>query len=278
MKCKICLSESNYIFNKKILQKHEVSYYQCSNCKFIQTDPHNWLDEAYNNVAIDGLDTGIVSRNLKLARVSEQLINIKYSTASSFIDYGGGTGLFVRLMRDKGYNFYRQDIYCKNIFAKYFDINDIEGNSVFDLLTAFEVFEHLVSPIEEIEKMFTLSDSIFFTTEIQPQSDIEDWWYFVPESGQHISFYAIKSFNEICKQFNCFFFTNGSTTHMLTKSKFIVNNHEFNRIVNLQIPLYKRAINKLMYILNRENHEYKTNSLIEDDFNYVKSILNKPNK
>ena len=55
--------------------------------------------------------------------------------------------MFVRIMRDKGFNFYRQDIHCQNLFAKHFDISNIKITEKFDLLTAIEVFEHLEDPM-----------------------------------------------------------------------------------------------------------------------------------
>ena len=62
MKCKICGENSPKIFEKKVLVKYEVSYHQCSNCQFVQTEESFWLDEAYKS-AITSLDIGILLRN-----------------------------------------------------------------------------------------------------------------------------------------------------------------------------------------------------------------------
>jgi len=35
-----------------------------------------------------------------------------------FLDYAAGYGLFVRLMRDAGYNFRWSDLYCQNLFVR----------------------------------------------------------------------------------------------------------------------------------------------------------------
>ena len=37
------------------------------------------------------------------------------------------------------------------------------------MVTAFEVFEHLVNPRIDAEDMFSLSDTILFTTELVPE-------------------------------------------------------------------------------------------------------------
>ena len=83
-------------------------------------------------------------------------------------------------MRDRGFDFYRQDTYCQNLFASGFDIADAGSNEKFSLITAFEVFEHLVDPITEISSMFETADSIVFSTHLQPNkeiSSVNDWWY-----------------------------------------------------------------------------------------------------
>ena len=201
MNCKICRSSCNLLFNTLVLQKYNVNYFQCTSCGFIQTEEPYWLNEAYNDV-IAQMDIGLVSRNLEHAIIAEKIINKCFDSNRKFIDYGGGYGLFVRLMRDQGYNFYRQDNYCENIFASFFDVTDITNHEeiIFELLTSFEVFEHLTNPITDILKMFEYSESILFSTELQPLTKItsvNDWWYFVPETGQHISFYTLKSLQYI---------------------------------------------------------------------------------
>ena len=100
-------------------------------------------------------------------------------------------------MRDEGFPFLRSDLYCENIFARGFDLSDRDPDfqDSFVLLTAFELFEHFEHPKCQIEKMFGLSDTILFSTELQPDRELtsaDDWWYFVPETGQHIAFYNLR--------------------------------------------------------------------------------------
>jgi hypothetical protein len=223
MQCKICNQPSNKIFTTEVLLQYQVSYYQCSNCGFIQTEQPYWLPEAYKE-AISTLDIGYLTRNLLYADITEKLIH-QYFSQQQFLDYGGGYGMFVRLMRDRGFFFYRQDIYCENLFAKFLDVTDLDNNQPqrFELLTAFEVFEHLENPLAEIEKMLSYSNSILFSTELQPAIKITsptDWWYFVPETGQHIALFSKGALLELSKKFNCNLYSNGSTLHLLTKQHF----------------------------------------------------------
>lgn len=227
MKCNICSQDTKELFTAKIMDKHTITYYKCVSCKFIQTEKPYWLDEAYSS-AISSIDIGYVTRNIVYAEIVSSIIKRFFDRSKRFLDYGGGYGMFTRLMRDKGFDYFRQDIYCENLFAEFFDIKDINENSKekFEVLTSFEVFEHLVSPIEEIEKMFTYSDSILFSTTLQPSTEfknINDWWYFLPYSGQHVSLYSKESLIALSKKFDCNLYTNNKDLHILTKKKYFIN-------------------------------------------------------
>ena len=115
-----------YIFSKIILYKYNVKYYKCTQCGLIATEKPYWIDEAYTE-AISSLDVGIVKRNIDLSFTVEELLNNNFDTEGEFLDFAGGYGLFVRIMRDKGFNFYRYDKYCINIFANYFNISTIDN-------------------------------------------------------------------------------------------------------------------------------------------------------
>lgn len=214
MDCKICGSEVVLFYKGKVLNKYEVEYYKCSSCGFIQTEKPYWLEEAYKNV-ITQLDIGLVSRNIYLRETIPALINKALPNAAIMLDYGGGYGMFVRMMRDMGYDFYRQDLYCENIFAKYFDVSDINVQK-FDILTAFEVFEHLENPLNEITKMFDLAPNIIFSTDLNDNhiNEFKNWWYLAAETGQHISFYNIETLKCIAQKFNKHLYTNNNNLHL----------------------------------------------------------------
>ena len=139
------------------------------------------------------------------------------------LDYGGGEGIFVRMMRDLGFNFYRHDLYADNLYARFFDLNDFPKETKFDVLTAFEVFEHLADPLTEIKKMLELIQILLlFSTELQPSEEmkkLEDWWYIVPETGQHISFYNETSLEKIADLLGLNFYTDNMSLHILSKTE-----------------------------------------------------------
>jgi 2-polyprenyl-3-methyl-5-hydroxy-6-metoxy-1,4-benzoquinol methylase len=219
MECHICSSPTSLFGKAQLLHKYEVQYYQCECCGFIQTEKPYWLDEAYSE-AITKSDLGLVSRNIALSRISKVIIQSFFNRNAKFLDYGGGYGMLVRMMRDFGFDFYRSDKFCDNLLAAGFDA-DREGLDQYELVTAFEVFEHLVNPLLEIEHMLQFSKNILFTTLLLPatQPKPSEWWYFGLEHGQHIAFYTPKSLAKIAEKFHLNIYSNGDSLHLLTEKK-----------------------------------------------------------
>jgi hypothetical protein len=220
MNCRICSVENIDFFSRAIiLGKHDVRYFRCINCGFIFTEDPSWLEEAYSE-AITGSDVGLVTRNIQLAQIARLVISCFFGKKGRFLDYAGGSGLLVRLMRDSGLDFYWHDKYCRNIFARQFE-GLVDGKGTFELLTAFEVFEHLVDPLTELKKMLSLSRNVLFTTQLIPAVCPKpgEWWYYGPEHGQHISFYSMKSLKIAAMRLGVNFYSNGSSMHLFTDRK-----------------------------------------------------------
>ena len=265
MNCKICKGSTKPVFDfkVKVLNKHLIDYLKCNQCGFIQTEDPYWLPEAYSS-AITSLDIGLIGRNIKTSKLVSSLILGVFDKNGKFLDYGGGYGMLVRMMRDLGFDFYRFDTYCENTFATHFDLGD-SGVTRFELLTAFELFEHLADPVGETGKMLELSDSIFFSTELVPDRPIsqpDDWWYFTPETGQHIALYSAASLQKLASIYGCNFYTNGSTFHLITRKK-------LSPIV-FKLLLKKKVSSSISSLFSRK-------SLLMTDFDNIKTMLNQNN-
>ena len=219
MECKVCSQNAELFSEEIILEKYRIKYYKCNNCGFIQTEEPYWLEESYSD-AINRSDVGYVTRNLLYSKFTKLIIFIFFNSKRKFIDYGSGYGLFVRLMRDYGLDYYWEDKYCENIFAKDFVANK-SNEKCYELLSAFEVFEHVVNPPQDIKEMLKFSDSIFFSTYLIPDNypKPKEWWYYALDTGQHISFYSLRTMQYIAKENNLNFYTNGKNLHLLTKKK-----------------------------------------------------------
>ncbi len=275
MDCKICSTAADKVFTGIILDKYEIDYFRCPECRFMQTEDPYWLTEAYAE-AITHSDVGLLNRNIELAKMTPLLILIYFSdkiqnvgleyanpvvkilvktlnlkkqyfykklnkileyefdAGKKYIDYGGGYGIYVRLMRDSGFNFYWHDEYCENLFAKEF-VGDL--NREYDMLTAFEVFEHLPDPLNELEKMLKISGNVLFTTKLLPDDEtpgLNDWWYYGTEHGQHISFFSRKTLEHIAKKYSKNYCQLKGSLHLFSnrridkkKINFVLKNHEY---------------------------------------------------
>jgi hypothetical protein len=245
MKCKICNSETTIHDTALILNKYSVAYYRCSHCGFIQTEEPYWLGEAYVK-AIATADTGIMARNLSNA--DDLIFFLRFIGEGQCLDFGGGHGVFTRIMRDYGFDFYHYDKYAENLFAAGFEAN---LNQKYRIITSFENFEHFVNPLEEIEKMIAISDTLYFSTSLIP-SDlpfIKDWWYYSPSTGQHISFYSMHSLEYIALKYNMRLLSDGNNKHILTKlpirKDFFRLLRYYNKIKNrLDIPRHFKKQSK----------------------------------
>jgi Methyltransferase domain len=243
MNCKICQTPSTKVFEAKVLYRYDTAYHQCPACGFLQPDTPHWLEEAYH-AAITSLDLGLLKRNLELREVVSAVVRTYFRSSGKMLDYGGGYGVLVRLLRDRGFDFYRQDMYADNLFAKHFDLADA-GATRFELLTAFEVFEHLEDPVAELEKMLQYSDNILFSTELQPHAHPTpaSWWYILPEIGQHISLFSRRSLEVLAERYSLHFYTNGKNLHLLTRKKIplpllfkALSYHQISRLYNACLP------------------------------------------
>ena len=270
MECKICNSSTTKLFEKVILNKYTIGYYQCSSCLFVQTEDPYWLQEAYNS-AITSLDIGLLRRNNYLIKEIAPIIDCCFPEANTMLDFAGGYGAFVRLMRDEGYHFYRQDVYCENLFANHFDIKDIKQTH-FDIVTGFEVLEHLNNPLKEIEDIFKYADTAIFSTDLLPNniSEIENWIYLAEETGQHISFFTSKAMELIANKFGKNYYCKNNHIHLFTPKKlnqeqidFALKNKTKKRYL---FGLIKKRIKK---------YRLKRVSLQEADLIFIKKILNK---
>lgn len=269
MNCKVCRGSTENIFTTLVLTKYDVQYYQCTNCEFIQTEDPYWLNEAYES-AITKLDIGLVSRNIHFSDIVKGFFDKGiFDDRGVFLDYAGGYGLFVRMMRDLGLNFFRQDSYCENIFAKHFDIEDLPKDKIFDVLTAFEVFEHLVDPREELQKMLKLSDTVIFSTLLQPGNNLtpDSWWYFTPQTGQHIALYSKDSLRFLAKEFDLNFYSNGVNLHIFSKKELPIDPFILPRKSIFQ-KVYYALKNKLAPQTKVGGRE----SLTLHDYEYVKGL------
>ncbi|GHV65486.1 hypothetical protein FACS1894199_06300 [Bacteroidia bacterium] len=241
----------NFHDNGLILNKYNITYHICPTCGFIQTEHPYWVDESYSN-AIAAADTGCIFRNL--SNSADLLFLMKFIENTLCLDFGGGHGVLTRIMRDYGFNFEHYDKYAENLFA-----NGFEGSleQKYNLITSFENFEHFVNPMEEIEKLINITDVLYFSTEIIPANNpkINDWWYYVPSTGQHISFYSIKTLQYIANKYKLYFYTNSHSIHIFSKKPiakaFFFYLRIYNKICRMNLQKYFKNESKTWEDMNK---------------------------
>lgn len=236
MECLVCQCEGNEIFRGKVLNKYDVRYFQCPTCGLIYTESPYWIEEAYDS-SITIYDTGILSRNISFSvAVYTILKNMFQNKTIKGIDYGGGYGIFVRLMRDLGYDFKWYDKYSENLVSRGFEA-DMKTGEVYDIMTAFEVFEHLPDPLQEIETMLEKSDTIFFSTLLYDDEyaypELDEWWYYVPEEGQHIVFYSKVTLKKIAEKFDIHYYPINDSLHIFSKKEIDIKH--IRRMINTKL-------------------------------------------
>jgi hypothetical protein len=211
--CRACGSqETRFVFSGEMLSR-SVDYYECSACRYFQTETPSWLEEAYSK-AINDSDTGIMARNLLNARVVLGTLWSLGDLRSRVLDFAGGYGVLVRLLRDYGIDALWTDRYCLNLLASGFDY---DGGPV-GLVTAFEAFEHFVDPGQELSRMLEIGSSVLLSTELlgEPAPALADWWYYGTEHGQHIGFFRVTTLRSLAGRHGKRLLTDGRTYHLIT--------------------------------------------------------------
>lgn len=199
--CKICGHQVRKCFDTRMLRKYPVDILHCPDCGFLFPAEVFWLKEAYQR-PINLEDTRILERNIRFAKIISVILYFFFKRHGQFLDFAGGYGLFTRLLRDVGFQFQWNDPHTPNLFARGFE-TELNSGQQFELITAFEVFEHFENPLEEISRLFSYSDNLLFSTMLLPRTPpkADQWWYYGFEHGQHISFYSKRTLEFLAQKY-----------------------------------------------------------------------------
>lgn len=210
--CRACAGEAKYLWNGKLLDL-TVSYFECKVCGYVQTESPYWLERAYSE-AINVSDTGIMMRNLANARIVMATLLSLRCLDGRVVDYAGGYGILVRLLRDYGIDALWCDPYCQNLVARGFEYES--GKAA--LVTAFEAFEHFVQPDEELDRLLAIAPNVLLSTFLitGPTPPQDDWWYYGREHGQHIGLFRLKTLELLASRRGKHFVSDGSFYHLIS--------------------------------------------------------------
>lgn len=220
MVCSICSSPMDVCFTAKVVRKYTAEYKVCNNCGFLAVQEPHWFEEAYSR-AIASADTGLVMRNVSLAsKVAGVLYWIMGERSEGrYVDVAGGYGLFTRLMRDLGFDFYWADKYCENIISPGFEYQHEMGPC--KAVTAFEVLEHITDPASFIKETFSVfgAQVLLFSTELYEGAPPRpgDWPYYAFATGQHVTFYQRRTLEILGTKLG-FHFASANGLHIFSRA------------------------------------------------------------
>ncbi|MHB1587483.1 MAG: class I SAM-dependent methyltransferase [Acidiferrobacteraceae bacterium] len=148
-------------------------------------------------------------RNIEVSAKLAGILYFCFDRKASYVDIAGGYGMLVRLMRDHGFDFYWQDPYCENMLARGFEEREATGTIA--ALTAFEVLEHVHDPVNFVSETLARhqADTLIFSTQVYAgdRPPAVDWWYYSFATGQHISFYQLRTLRAIAGRLSLKFYS-----------------------------------------------------------------------
>lgn len=197
----------------RVLGKYDAVYHRCGACGLVATRETPWLDEAYAS-AIHDADVGLLRRARRSSALTAAILGFEGLRGGRFLDWAGGYGIFTQSMRERGFDFWHHDDYATPVFAREFQ--DPADGGRYDLVTAFEVVEHLADPRRELAHLAERTDRVLFTTQLlpEPAPRVGEWWYYMPEVGQHITFHTPESLRLLAEDLGFRLTTNGVNWHM----------------------------------------------------------------
>lgn len=231
MRCPICGSAALELFEMVLRGSVAATLHRCSGCEFTFFPDPDWLQGSFGS-QLNRLDVGAVARCESMANLILGLLPVAKKPISDhkILDWGGGDGLLTRMLRDRGINCYWEDPYCEERYAW---PAIAKPDDTFDLVLAVEVFLHIPDPLPVLKTLLDRADVVIFTAVLPPQDLNQDWWYLMPRTGQHVSF-----FPQVCSER----LARLTNTHYCSDGKFL---HVFSRHplpITAQVRVSSRAI------------------------------------
>jgi hypothetical protein len=194
VKCPICGEAAEVKLHVDIHGRHKQPLFQCSVCCFSFFHQPDWLPQSFS-AELNELDLGSVARCLSVADFVTATFSSDRGT-TRLLDWGGGDGLLTRLLRERGFDCVWHDPFVQPRYVG--DSIYIEGDHT-GIVVASEVFLHLTDPLYALRSLLAISEVVVITAVVPPKQIEPNWWYLMPESGQHVSFYPIVSLKELAR-------------------------------------------------------------------------------
>lgn len=181
-------------FSATVLGAHEADYLRCPRCGSLQIGRVWWLSAAYERGDRD-LDTGLAQRGLMCSLFVRAMRQCRLlRRGARILDFGAGSGLLVRLLRDQGFDAEGYDLYADMQLARDYRVSELDCGPPADLIVATEILEHLTVPGDtsrELAAALAEGGIILITTVLHdPRASRPDRRCLDVEHGQHINFFT----------------------------------------------------------------------------------------
>lgn len=221
-RCPICFDGTTLLdvvdFNKSCAEARglflemsgrPIYYRRCSRCGFVHApEIADWPADTFRRLIYNDDYVGInpdyldarprANLSFLLRTFNQARGNIRH------LDYGGGNGKLSQLLSDSGWDSISHEPFGDPVHSKI-------PTGKFDLITAFEVFEHHPAPHQLMQQLCDLVSDRFLIVlstlisdgKVRPNARL-NWWYAAPRNG-HISLYSGKSLSLLAQKhkLNC---------------------------------------------------------------------------
>lgn len=180
-----------------------VYYARCSGCGFcFAPELYQWSQEEFSRRIYNDQYIQVDPDYLEVRpQANAKMLQSMFPTLPALVrhlDYGGGNGLLSRTLGEAGWNSTSYDPFVNTGV-------DIGQLGQFDLITVFEVFEHVpdvLGLMANLKSALVPNGLILFSTllsdgNIHPSQRL-GWWYASPRNG-HISLFSRKSLTLLAK-------------------------------------------------------------------------------
>lgn len=246
---------------------------KCKNCGFVfmeRIPSVQTLNEHYGkySYATEGyLSPQTVKSYNKLLDEFE-----KYRNTNKLLDVGCGRGWFLQEAKKRGWKVYGSEYsetaveLCKSkgieMISGQLQADSFESNS-FDVITSFEVIEHINNPLEDLEKIYAYlrSGGLFYCTTPNFNSLLRYYLkeeYNIIEYPEHLSYYTKKTLNNALKK-------SGFTPIKFLSTGISINRIKASKKTNTQaVPKAESSDEKLRELIDNKWYLELAKSLVNN--------------